>query len=179
MDLRIKITIAPLRTIAPLILLLIFCPNLIKGQETGIGASALYNFQTNGFGLGLRVPLKTQDQVSYTPQLAYYPSFNKVSEYVLGLAFEYKFIRWSNTDLYTILHGGYDNWINASKSVMKGATVSNWDGELGLGLAGRNCLKPFVEYRYNLRFQETHIQLGLIYVFGCGHSHIDRCPAYQ
>ena len=173
MDFKIKIAVAPL------MLLLFLYPKLSKSQETGIGASALYNFQTNGIGLGLRVPINTQDQVSWTPQLAYYLPFDKVSEYVLGLAMEYKFIRWSNADLYTILHGGYDNWSNASKSGMKGATIANWDGELGLGLAGRNCLKPFVEYRYNLRFLETHIQVGIIYVFGCGNTNIDRCPAYQ
>ena len=160
-------------------MLSLFFLNQTVAQEIGIGAAGMYNFQTSGWGAGVRVPIHPQEQVTWTPQLAYYFPFNKVNETIIGLGLEYKFLRMPNTDYYSILHVGYDNWANASQSALKGATIANWDCELGMGLAGRNCLKPFVEYRYNLRFLETHLQVGFIYIFGCGGSTIDRCPAYQ
>jgi hypothetical protein len=58
-------------------------------QKHGVGGAIIYNFQTNSIGLDLRtdLPLKNIDfleGISLVPQLAYFPSFNKVHEFYIG-----------------------------------------------------------------------------------------------
>ena len=65
---------------------------------------------------------------------------------------------------------------------MKNANPNNWDLEGGIGISTNKCLRPFLEYRYNVRFMETHLRLGIMYIFGCkqgsSRSH-ERCAAYS
>ena len=157
-----------------------FCGN---SQNIGVGGSAMYNFQTESFGFGLRASIFPNKTVSFVPQLSYYPSFNKVSEITLGVSVEAKVIRTRTFNWYVLAHGGYNNWLNAEDSPMQGAQTTNWNVEVGGGVSTNHCLRPFLEYRYNIKFQETHLQLGLLYIFGCkkgsrgGNRH--SCPAYQ
>lgn len=152
-------------------------------QDIGVGGSAMYNFQTESFGFGLRTSIFPNKTVSFVPQLTYYPSFNKVSEITLGLAIEAKLIRTRKLNWYVLAHGGYNNWLNAEESPMEGAQTTNWNMEVGGGVTTNHCLRPFLEYRYNLKFQETHLRLGFLYIFGCkkngGGGRGYSCPAYQ
>lgn len=84
--------------------------------------------------------------------------------------------------MYAVLHGAYNNWLSYDKSAMENAKSSNWNGEIGLGVTNKKCLRPFVEYRYNLKFRETHINAGVLFVFGCTPAAQKRkvtCPAYN
>lgn len=154
--------------------------NTAQAQNTGFGASGLYNFQTEGIGAGLRYSIHPNENMSFGPQLSYYFPFNKVHEVSLGLGIEYKYLRRDLFDFYALTHVGYNRWLNYEVSPMKGAKPNNYNLEGGLGLVMTTCLRPFVEYRYNLAFKETHLQMGIIYVFGCDQgSQIDKCPAYQ
>ena len=149
-------------------------------QNIGVGASAIYNFQAEGFGLGARVSVFPNNRVSFVPQFSYFFPFNKVNEYYVGLAGEFKFIQRDNLNLYATLHGGYNSWLNFSSSSMEGAKANNWDLEGGVGISTYTCLRPFIEYRYNLMHRETNLQFGFLFVFGCRvkKSSGGHCDAY-
>ena len=159
----------------------------LKGnsQIIGVGADAMYNFQTESVGAGARVNFFPNNKLSFVPEFSYYFAFNKVSEYFLGMALEYKFIRREKVNFYAILHGAYDQWLNYESSPLTNAHATNWDLEGGIGVSTNTCLRPFLEYRYNIRFEETHLRLGLLYIFGCKHGggggryHKERCDAYN
>ena len=155
-------------------------------QNIGVGVDVMYNFQTESLGAGARVNFFPNNRLSYVPQFSYYFPFNKVKEYYIGLGLEYKVIRRNKFNLYLIAHGAYNSWLSYEQSALKGAQQNNWNCEGGIGITNNRCLRPFLEYRYNIKFRETHLRLGLLYVFGCSgnggglhrkHS-VDRCAAY-
>lgn len=159
-------------------------------QKIGLGASGLYNVQTESMGLGARINVFPNSRISLVPQFSHYSVLmGTISEWTLGLSVEAKTIRINTFDLYLMAHSGYNNWSNANSSPLEGATTTNWNLEGGAGITTNWCLRPFLEYRYNLKFQETHLQLGLLYVFGCNGNQggmntkrINRkvaCPAYN
>jgi hypothetical protein len=150
-----------------------------KSQNVGVGADIMYNFQTESFGAGARANIFPNNRLSFVPQASYYFAFNKVEEYYLGLSLEYKVIQREKVNLYALAHGAYNNWLSYERSPMKGAKPNNWNGELGIGISNNKCLRPFLEYRYNFKFKETHLRLGFLYIFGCsGKDKADRCAAY-
>jgi hypothetical protein len=165
-----------------LIALVFLIPVWGQSQNVGIGADVMYNFQTKSFGAGARISIFPNEKFSFVPEFSYYPGFNKVQEYFLGMAVEYKFFRYKNFNFYAIGHGAYDSWLNYESSPMKGAKKNNWDLEGGAGISTNKCLRPFLEYRYNIKFRETHLRLGLLYILGCKGSKRWKkskiCPAY-
>ena len=169
--------------ITALVLLMFFACFSGKAQNVGVGADVMYNFQSESFGAGARVSIFPNNTLSSVPQFSYYPSFNKIHEYYLGMGVEYKFLRRDKYHLYAIVHGAYNNWINYAYSALDGAKASNWNLEGGAGISTNKCLRPFLEYRYNLKFKETHLRLGLLYIFGCSGGGSKKahglCPAYE
>ena len=164
-------------------------PFIGNAQKIGTGVSALYNFQSESFGAGARINFFPNNTISYVPQFSYY-FIGPVSEYTIGLSIEYKVIKLNTFNFYLLGHVGYNNWQNAAASGLEGATSTNWNFEGGIGVTTNLCLRPFLEYRYNIKFQETHLQLGLLYIFGCkgdkmGYRNAKKvrksvvCPAYN
>ncbi|NVO02379.1 MAG: hypothetical protein HXX09_06710 [Bacteroidetes bacterium] len=157
----------------------------INAQNFGLGPSIIYNFQTESFGIGLRGNIFPNKRVSIVPQLSYYPAFNKVTEFIGGVGVEVKVIKKQKFNIYGLVHGAYDNWINAEASPMAGAKPNNWNLEGGIGITNNKCFRPFLEYRYNIKFMETHLDLGFIYIFGCKQKsgyknrNSNKCPAYS
>lgn len=152
-----------------------------KSQTIGAGASAIYNFQSESFGAGARVSIFPNNRLSFTPQFSYFFPFNKINEYTIGLAVEGKIIKRQKLNIYALLHGGYNSWLNYKSSGMKDAKPTNWNFEGGLGISTNTCLRPFIEYRYNTRFRETHLDIGFLYIFGCNkNKSLDntRCPNF-
>jgi len=171
-------------------LILLSSINYVKAEGIGIGASAIYNFQTKSVGFGLRLNMKPSNGFRVIPQFAYYPSFNKINEYYAGLGFEINLYKVKKFNFYMLLHGGYNHWSNSSVSKMEGAQVNNWVGEGGIGIVTRKgCWRPFAEFRYNLKWKETNFRIGIMLVFGCndkGYGAINKrrrrpvsCPAYN
>lgn len=171
------------------ILFVALLPLLASAQNFGAGASALYNIQSESFGTGVRISIFPNKTISYVPQFSYY-FIGPVSEYTAGLSIEIKVLKLNTFNFYLLAHGGYNNWQNAASSGLEGATATNWNAEVGIGLTTNKCLRPFLEYRYNIKFQETHLQLGLLYIFGCrgdrmGYRNARKvrksvvCPAYK
>ena len=165
-----------------LILFFLFFSFLGKSQNIGAGVDVMYNFQTESFGAGARVNVFPNNRLSFVPQFSYYFPFNKVEEYYIGLGLECKVLRRDKFNLYLLAHGAYNSWLNYERSSLKGAQLNNWNAEGGIGITNNRCLRPFLEYRYNIKFRETHLRLGLLYIFGCSGSRrkhsVDRCAAY-
>ena len=165
--------------ILPVILSMsLFC----KSQNIGIGADVLYNFQTESIGAGARVNFFPNSRLSIVPQFSYYFAFNKINEYYAGLGLELKVIRRERVNFYVLAHGAYNVWLNYASSPMESAQQNNWNLEGGIGVTTNTCLRPFLEYRYNLKFMETHLRLGVLYIFGCnvgGGNRDKRCDAYR
>ncbi len=174
-----------------LVLLIYLFPHLTKSQNIGAGASVLYNIQSESLGVGARVNFFPNNTISYVPQFSYYSLFiGSISEWTVGLSVEAKVIRGNTINWYLLAHGGYNNWSNAGASGLEGASSTNWNLEGGAGITTNRCLRPFLEYRYNIKFQETHLRLGLLYIFGCkgdrmGYRNARKvrksvvCPAYN
>ena len=154
-------------------------------QNKGIGLEAIYNFQTESIGIGLRGELPVKKLI-IVPQIAYYPSFNKITEFYAGLSWHLNIISYGNLTLYTILNGSYNGWINYETSAMKNAKFSNWDAEGGIGIKKGKCWRPFMELRYNVKWKEANLRLGLMYFFKCNNKNgrskkkkAISCPAYN
>ena len=148
-------------------------------QKRSIGAEAIYNFQTSSIGFGGRfeIPLR---YFSVVPQVSYFPSFNKVTEFYAGASLHANIIKKKRWTGYGILHGAFNGWMNYGDSPMKDAKFANWDAEVGLGIKGNSCIFPFVEGRYNLRWREATIHVGVAYTFGCKDKKGvgTTCPVY-
>jgi hypothetical protein len=155
-----------------IIAIVIILSTNVYSQKTGVGGSAIYNFQTKSFGLDLRaeIPLKKisfLDGLKIVPQLAYYPSFNKITEFYIGSSVHlgvYTFNKWV---FYTLVNLSYNGWINYKSSGMNNASFSNLGIEGGIGVTTKACLRPLMEIRYNAKWREASIRLGLIYTIKC------------
>jgi hypothetical protein len=143
-------------------------PSIGMSQNVGIGGDLQYNFETNGVGLGLRASIFPDRKLSITPEFSYYPGFNQVQEFFIGVAAEYKVFKVNNFNFYAIGQLAYNDWISYKTSPEVGAKPNNLDLELGGGVTTNKCLRPFLEWRYNAIFREANIRLGLLYIIGCG-----------
>ena len=164
-----------------------------KSQNIGIGGSAIYNFQSETFGAGARINFFPNSTLSIVPQYSrslFSLGPIPIREWTAGLSLELKVVKLDIFNFYLLGHGGYNSWINSGASAMDGASPTNWNAEAGIGVTTNKCLRPFLEYRYNIKFQETNLQIGLLYIFGCGNdggsyrnpSRMKRgtvCPAYN
>lgn len=174
-----------------LIIFVLLISYSLKAQKIGVGGSAMWNFQSESLGVGARVNFFPNNTISYVPQFSYYSLFiGSISEWTLGLSIEAKIKRGNTFNWYLLAHGGYNNWSNAGSSALEGASSTNWNLEGGAGVTTNWCLRPFLEYRYNIKFQETHLRLGVLYIFGCSNNNAGSyrnpgrmknmyiCPAY-
>jgi hypothetical protein len=150
------------------IFLLLTLTSLVQvalSQEVGI--ELVGNPQTESFGLGARVQLP----VSYftiSPQFAYYPAFNKVSELYLGASIHLNIMSSNNARYYVLGNASYNSWLNYASSPLPDAQQANWGLEFGGGIQGTNCVSPFAEYRYNVKWKETNARIGVLINLGCG-----------
>lgn len=168
----------------PIIVLFIFYSSGLFSQNFGAGLSAIYNFQTESFGAGIRAEI-IHDQISIVPQIAYYPPFNKITEFYAGVSLHINVISFDDITLYGIANGSYNGWINHEGSVMENAKFSNWGADIGVGIKKGKCIRPFMEFRYNFKWKEANLRIGIMYFFNCSKKgyHIKKkalsCPAYS
>jgi hypothetical protein len=138
-----------------------------------VGGSAIYNFQTNSLGLDLRAEFSLKkihflDGIKLVPQLSYFFWFDKVTEFYLGSSVHLGVYTINNKwALYTLVNLSYNGWINYSSSNMENAKFSNLGLEGGIGVTTKACLRPFAELRYNVKWREANIRVGLIYTIRC------------
>jgi hypothetical protein len=162
------------------LILILFISTNVFSKNTGVGGSAIYNFQTNSFGLDVRteIPLKKPtllEGLKIVPQLTYFPSFNKIHEFYIGSSVHlgvYSINKWT---FYTLVNLSYNGWINYSSSPMADAKFSNIGFEGGIGVTTNSCLRPFVELRYNVKWKEANLRLGIVYTIKCENRGMVPC----
>jgi len=153
-----------------ILIILILLVNISFSQDyKGIGISTMYNLQTESMGFGLRGEVPIMKNFSVLSQVSFYPNFNKINELIIGVGCNYRFNtpKYNKTILYVLANVAYNAWINYDDSYVLDATYNNWNFEIGGGFAFRTCVSPFIEYRYNIRWQEATIKIGATYYFKC------------
>jgi len=147
--------------------------------QSGVGFSGIYNFQTESIGIGGRAIFREKKKIQISPQLSYYLPFNKIHELTVGASVQYKFIKRKKIQSYTLVHVGYNRWINFESSFMKDARLNNWNAELGAGVIFGKNTKPFVEWRYNARHRESSLHVGLLFNKSSFKRKKEKCAAYD
>lgn len=149
-------------------------------EHWAIGASGVYDFQTNGLGLGARAYVPVWRQLAVSPQFNYFFPFNTIHEFYAGAALQYNLFPKRVWSLYPLFAGYYNDWQNASHFTGKNATQNNITEEGGIGIMkGSTCWRPFAEVRYDFKWQEFSLHIGILYSFGdCYRRRVDVCPAY-
>ena len=136
-------------------------------SQFAIGASVIKNFQSEALGFGARLHIHLGNRLVFSPQFSLYPKFNNVNEYYAGANFELGITKKGLLNFYLIAGGAYNGWMNHENFHNSVAQYSNWDAEGGIGLTTNKwCIKPFAEYRYNLKWKETMARVGILFVFG-------------
>lgn len=142
-------------------------------QEYHLGGSVIYNFRTEGFGIGLRAEfpvkkLELLEGLNLSPQASYFPGFNNdFHEFYLGGAANLGVYRVQKWVFYTLVNIGYRGWINYEDSGDEEAKFSRLSAEAGIGATRNTCLTPFMELRLNVIGAEPTIRLGLLYTINC------------
>jgi hypothetical protein len=172
-----------LRTITCILFLLLGALelNAQSDESWSIGASAIYDFQSNGIGIGARAYFPLTERFAVSPQVAYFPPFNSIHELYAGASLQFAFLFFQEWHMYLLGSGYYNRWFNARDYSGTAAKPNNFAPEGGLGIMKTyGCLKPFAEGRYDTKWKEFHVQLGILLSFGDCFipSGRDRCPAY-
>ena len=166
------------------VIILIGNYSYIYSQNFGLGTSIIYNFQTQSLGASLRAEVPVRRLV-LVPQIAYYPSFNKITEFYAGVSIHQDIVTYINSTAYLLLNGAYNGWINYETSSMEKAKFSNIAAEIGIGFKKGKCWKPFMELRYNFKWKEANLRIGIMYYFNCDKKGNRKkkkavsCPAYN
>lgn len=171
-----------------ILIFLIFLSGTCFGQNKfGIGASMMYNFQTEGIGTGLRVQIPLGNKLSVMPQAYYFFPFNQIHEYYIGLNLHYNLLEIKNHTGYLNAGAFYNQWINFDGKIY---TRNNFLPEVGGGiLFTKRCLRPFIEQRYNPLWREGTFRIGVMWYPGCNNKKSGNrsskkrgavsCPAYN
>ncbi len=149
--------------------------------EIGYGASVIYNFQATGWGGALRAKIPVYGKLSAVPEFSYFPKFNDYHEYYAGVALHYEILTIRSYNLYPLVGGYYNNWINADEYVPGDKKQHNIVVEAGGGLVrNRGCWRPFIEDRYDFKWKENNLRIGIYwYPNSCGKGRKNRrekCP---
>jgi hypothetical protein len=142
----------------------------------GYGAAIIYNFATQGFGAELRAKIPIRNRLSVVPEISYFPSFNPYHELYAGAALHYEIYTLGNYNLYIAGGGYYNDWMNASDFIPGQKSQNNFVAEAGGGLV-RNygCIRPFIEDRYDFKWKENSLRIGIYWYPGaCGRK--EKCP---
>ncbi len=163
----------------------------IYGQETiSFGLSGVYNFPLKTIAAGFRANVPLGERLAVSPQVKYAPKFNDIHEIMAGANLHYNLItnvRRRGDELISeprkpivYLAAGvlYNRWINYTPSLNAKAKANNVLPEAGLGMAaGGNILRVFAEGKYNILWNESYGEIGvLIYPYNKRSSKALRCP---
>jgi hypothetical protein len=143
----------------------------------GVGASGIYNFKANNFGLGLRVHIPVKERWAVVPQVSFFPS----TGYFGGVSAHYNLFMRTRYIFYLSASGHLSVSVKASANVNANSSSQdasltksgkmNASGDAGAGLLfGKRCLRPFAEGRYNPLLEETSAHLGVLWFPQCSSS---------
>jgi hypothetical protein len=144
----------------------------------GYGAAIIYNFATEGFGADVRVKIPIRNRLSAVPEISYFPGFNRYHEFYAGLALHYEIFTIKSYNLYLAAGGYYNNWMNADEFIPGARKQNNFVFEAGGGLVrNRGCFRPFIEDRYDFKWKENNLRIGIYWYPGyCRSGKKEKCP---
>jgi hypothetical protein len=149
-------------------------------RKTGFGAAIIYNFMADGWGIDLRakIPLPPR-RLFIVPEVSYYPSFNLYHDLYAGAALHYELFTVKKKLTFYILGAGYYNkWINAEDFVPGQKKEDNFVAEAGAGIVrSRGCIRPFIEDRYDFKWEENTLRIG-IYIYPGSCKKGSDCDAF-
>jgi hypothetical protein len=143
----------------------------------GYGGSIIYNFATEGFGADLRIKIPIHDRLFAVPEISYFPAFDRYHELYAGAALHYEFYTLATYNLYAAAGGYYNNWLNSEDFAPSQKKQNNFVPEAGGGMV-RNygCIRPFIEDRYDFKWKENNLRIGIYWYPGsCGRKK-EKCP---
>jgi len=160
-----------------------FAQSKKEKEKTMFGLGADFNFQTVGAAIDLRAKIPVYKNTYITPRLAYFPGANNIHEYYFGADANYHPYQYKKLKPYVYLGGYYDRWINADDFVSNKAKKNNFVFEGGTGVVfDLGCLNPYIEYRYDTKWKEGTMGLGVFFKFcKCFTPKRKkiRCPAFS
>lgn len=137
----------------------------------GVGGGVAYNFQHQGVGANARVKLNVFDPVIIVPQFTYFSFasfYKKINEFYIGANAQMDIYHYRALEFYATVGAHYNKWNNANSFDNKYAQINNIAIEGGGGIKTYfNCWEPFLEMKYNIKWQEVTSILGVNYNFNC------------
>jgi len=151
-------------------------------EATLYGFGVIHNFQTSGTALDLRAKIPVYKNTYVVPRFSYFPMLNNIHEYYIGVDGNYHVYRYKNIIPYVHLGGYLDRWVNHQDFISNKAKKNNFVFEGGAGVVfDFNCLNPFIEYRYDTKWKEGSLELGVY--LRCAKCFKKkkkiRCPAFS
>lgn len=164
-----------------LVIFLFICRIGISQGNWALGAGGIYNFQSNGIAAELRAFIPVTERIAVSPQIHYFFPFNDIHEYYAGLALQYSLFPNRIWTIYPLAAAYYNRWQNSDDFTGSVAKPNNISEKVGIGIMkNTGCLRPYVEQRYDFKWKEFNLHLGVLLYFGdCYTWSPDRCPAYQ
>ena len=149
--------------------------------EWGIGAAGIYDFQTKGWGAEMRADFHIRKHISIVPEVSYYFPFNPIHELYAGVSVHYLFPVFKGWSPYLSASALYNDWFNAVAYSNGTRKPDNFAPEGGIGIVrSKGCLRPFVEDRYDTKWKEDNLRIGVLWFFrSCKCFKKADCPAYQ
>jgi hypothetical protein len=148
-------------------------------RAVGYGIGVIYNFMTEGLGGELRakIPLPPR-RLFVVPEVSYFPSFNPYHEAYAGAALHYELFNVKWMTFYLAGGGYYNKWFNWDEfSIVK--KEDNFVAQAGGGIVrNRRCIRPFIEDRYDFKWKENNLHVGIYWHPGSCHKKVD-CPAFK
>lgn len=150
--------------------------------QTGFGPGIVYNLPVNSLAGELRAKIPVWNRFFAVPEVSYFMPFSPIHEFYAGAALHYespftlgKFTPYLAAGLY------YNNWINVAEYRSSTNDRNNMAPEAGGGLVlSRGCIRPYLEGRYDMRWKEGTIRLGILFYPGDCRIRMRKvkCPAY-
>jgi hypothetical protein len=137
----------------------------IINKDFGLGIEVLHNFPLVERGFGARIHYHHHEHWIFSPQLLYVPPLKKIHE--LNIVAQVSYILNPNSRWVTYATCGthLNLWFNHAQSPMENAKLTNIGADIGIGIMKNyNCIRPFVEYRHNVRWNEANMRLGFIFL---------------
>ncbi len=156
-----------------------------SAQKTiSFGLSCTYNFPVETVGFGLRTNIPAAPRLSLVPRLKYVPKFNSIHEVEAGANVQFDLWDHSQRDgsskpvMYMSAGAQYNRWLNYYPSTNLKARQNNILPEAGLGiLSGGNRFKGFAEAHWNILWNESYAEAGLLfYPFNKRSKKLLKCP---
>jgi hypothetical protein len=148
----------------------------------GYGAGVIYNFQAESFGAEVRMRIPVTGKLYAVPEVSYYPSFNRYHDLFAGGALQYDLFAIRSYNFYPLAGAYYHNWLNVDEYAPGQRKKHNLSPQAGVGLVrNRGCWRPFIEDRYDFKWKEDHLRIGIYYYPGqCGKSRSkEKCPSVK